>query len=220
MKVKLFLVSLGTLLAGLLTATNVNADIPGNLLLNGGFNVQGFPYPSDFNLILAPWGWSGSIGYTWANNVATVGPGVTLDAGGMVGFGDGQIYQDVATTPGQTYQLTITAFCRGPVSGTWLQPLWNGAALPLDFTQYLEWTVTTYDIQATGNSTRLTIMPAPNNQGPTWIDSVSLVAVPEPTSLWLLGPACLVLIKRKNVTRKRMSHFSVWHHFLEQRTGL
>ncbi len=150
-----------------------------NLLVNGGFNARGFPYPSDFNLILAPWGWSGSLGYSWANDGPSIGPGVTLDAGGIVGFGDGSIYQDVATVPGQSYQLTITAHSRG--GGTWLQPSWNGGALSLAFARDYEWTAITYDIMATTSSSRVTIASVPNQAGPTWIDSVSLVAIPEPS---------------------------------------
>jgi hypothetical protein len=174
-------------LAGLITNAQLNAQ---GLLINGGFNAQGFPYPNDLNSILAPWHWSGSIAYTWANDGPTNGPGTTLDSGGMVGFGDGSIFQQVATTPGLTYALTITAHSRGTTSGTWLQPLWNGVALPRDFAQYFEWTSTTYDIQATANSTLITIMPAPNNQGPTWIDSVSLVVIPEPSAICLIVAGC------------------------------
>jgi hypothetical protein len=207
MKPKLLFVSLIVLSAALSPATG-SAD---NFLLNGGFNVQGFPYPNDFNKIFAPWGWSGSIGYTWANDGATLGPGVTLDSGGMVGFGDGLIYQDVATTPGQVYALTVTAHARGTASGTWLQPLWNGTALSLDHAEYFEWTAVTYDVRAAGTSTRVTIEPAPNNQGPTWIDSVSLVAVPEPTSgsLALLSLAILGLLalrRKQSVLRVVSRH--------------
>jgi hypothetical protein len=182
MKFKLLVMSVTALLLEIVSIGNCVAQLAHqNLLANGGFNAQGFPYPGDFNLILAPWGWSGSIAYSWANDGATIGPGVTLDAGGVVGFGDGSIYQDVATVPGQLYQLTITAHSRGTTEGTWLQPFWNGGALPLGFAQYFEWTAITYNIQATTSSSRVTITPDPNNGGPTWIDSVSLIAIPEPS---------------------------------------
>ena len=184
MKIKSLLITVMALLLEIISIADCAAQLANqNLLVNGGFNVQGFPYPSDFNLILAPWGWSGSIGYSWANDGATIGPGVTVDAGGIVGFGDGSIYQDVSTVPGQSYQLTITAHSRGTTAGTWLQPFWNGGALPLGFAQYFQWTAITYDIQATSSSSRVMIIPAPNYGGPTWIDSVSLIAIPEPSVL-------------------------------------
>jgi hypothetical protein len=201
MKPKLLFISL--MMFGV--ALKPAAVLAGNLLLNGGFNVLGFPFPNDFDKILAPWGWNGpSLGYTWGNDGVPLAPGVTLDSGGMVGFGEGQIYQDVATTPGQVYALTITAHARGSTTGTWIQPLWNGTALPLDHAEYLLWTATTYDIQATGSSTRITIEPAPNNQDPTWIDSVTLVTVPEPTSgelalLSLAVPGLLMMREKQLV---------------------
>ena len=192
MKTKSILLILGSLLAGLVPRTTGATEFytGDNLLQNGGFNAQGFPYPSDFSLILAPWHWSGSVAYTWANNsqLVTLGPGATVDAGGYVGFGDGLIYQDVATMPGQTYELTIIAHSRGTAAGTWLQPLWNGSSLEPGLAKYWEWTVIRYDIQASGNNTRLTIMPVPNNGGPTWVDSVNLVAIPEPSA-----PALLIM---------------------------
>jgi len=200
MKFKLLVTSVTALLLQIISTVECAAQPANqNLLVNGGFNAQGFPYPGDFNLILAPWGWSGSIAYSWANDGATIGPGVTLDAGGVVGFGDGSIYQDVATVPGQSYRLTITAHSRGTTEGTWLQPFWNGGALPVGFAQYFQWTAITYDIQATTTSSRVTITPAPNNAGPTWIDSVSLIAIPEPsvpTFITAASAGLLVLSRR------------------------
>jgi len=181
-----------------------------NLLQNGGFNPQGFPYPNDFNLILGPWQWSGSLGYTWANNsqLVSLGPGVTLDAGGWVGFGgSGLIYQDFVTTPGQTYELTITAHSRGTASRTWLQPLWQGNALSPGLAKPWEWTAISYDEVATATSTRITIMAAPNNDGPIWVDSVSVTAVPEPSvgGMAAAGIAALAL----GMHRQRQDRASV-----------
>jgi len=205
MNYKTYLVSVGFLLSGLICAPYVKADTSDNLLVNGGFNAQGFPYPNNFNLILSPWSWSGSIAYTWANNSQNIalGPGATVDVGGYLGFRGGLIYQDVATTPGQAYELTIIAHSRGTTAGTWLQPLWDGSQLPLGLAKYWEWTAIRYELQAMGSSTRVTIMPAPNNDGPTWIDSVNLVAVTEPSALALLTVCGGFFLRNVDRSRRR-----------------
>jgi len=172
----------------------------GNLLVNGGFNALGFPYSGDFTAILAPWHWSGSLAYSWANDRATVGPGVTLDPGGIVGFSGGSIYQDVVTTPGQSYEITITAHSRAGLPGSWLEGLWNGTSLTPQLAQYFEWTAITYDVQAISTTSRLTIMAVPDN-GPIWVDSVNLVPVPEPTSFALIGFGGSLLLFRKTQIR-------------------
>ncbi len=173
-----------------------------DLLVNGGFDLAGFPYPSNFGAVIAPWGWTGSVAYSWANDGASVGPGVVLDDGGVVGFGDGTIYQDVATTPGQIYTLTLVAHSRGTPTGEWMQPLWNGDALPPQMANYFEWTSISYQVEATGSTTRLTIAPWAFNDGPTWVDSVSLVAltaVPEPSTFCLFGLALALFMAKRSV---------------------
>src|SRR5512141_948238 len=100
MRVKAVVLALSAFLGGgvsVLQAQAQSFSAVDNLLVNGGFNVKGFPYPDDLTSVLAPWVWTGSIAYSWANDGPAVGPGVVLDAGGVVGFGDGSIYQDVAT---------------------------------------------------------------------------------------------------------------------------
>ena len=157
-----------------------------NLLSNGGFNAAGWPPSSDgFDALLQGWRWNGFLAWTYR-------PEECLDGGGQLGFGGaGSISQLVNTTVGQTYRLTLTArsFADPGSPPGHLLPEWGGVALPVADApvDYSTWAEISYDVQAVGTTTLFQLSSVDN--GPVWVDSVSLVAIPEPgfLSIWFLG---------------------------------
>jgi hypothetical protein len=179
-----------------------NAQVPalpagqGNLLRNGGFNAAGWPpSSSSFDVLLQGWTCQGSLAWTYR-------PTECLDGGGELGFGGpGSVSQTVNTKPGETYRLTLMARSFADLGSPpgHLLPTWGGFALPVADApvSYTGWTEISYDVQATGAATLFQLSYVDN--GPVWVDSVSLVAVPEPSSLafWLATAGACCAISRR-----------------------
>jgi hypothetical protein len=157
---------LGLLIAGSLCLSS--SGIPINLVQNGSFE----------SLSLSPWTQSG-VGL-W------MGFGGAADGANFAGI-DGYLYQDLVTTPGQTYDLRFAM--AGNINWPGLitmDTLWGGSVV--DVTTWnpaghnmnnLGWIYSDVTLVASSSLTRLEFLnPGQVNQGP-FLDAVSVTAVPD-----------------------------------------
>jgi len=135
-----------------------------------------------------------------------LGFGGAADGGNFANIqGGGLVYQDFATTPGAIYHLRFAMAGNinwpGPItmdtlwgSNVVAQTTWNPAGHNIN---NLGWIYTDLDLTASGSQTRLTFEnPGALNQQP-FLDAISVVQVPEPSNILLLGLAGLVALKRR-----------------------
>ncbi|HLO86016.1 MAG TPA: PEP-CTERM sorting domain-containing protein [Nostocaceae cyanobacterium] len=190
--------------------------VAANLVTNGSFEQPQIPSGSIVILPSIP-GWnllpgSQGTGIEIQNNVAgSPFQGqqfVELDSNGVTG-----IFQDLATQVGETYRLEFAFSPRPGVRQNILNINWGGQSLGTLSTSGValnntNWTVFSTDLLATSPITRLSFnnFNELSNSVGTYLDAVSVTAVPEPASLLgLLGIAAVTAtatLKRKQQTAK------------------
>jgi choice-of-anchor C domain-containing protein len=129
----------------------------------------------------------------------------------LVGVSAGGIFQDVPTVPGQEYRLTFWLAGNPEFVGSTGGPFvktgklsWNGstvANLSFDVTgktnSNLGWTQYTYDLKATGATTRLQFEGTNAGIAGLLLDNVDLIPIPEPSTVGLLSVALLGVTCRR-----------------------
>jgi choice-of-anchor C domain-containing protein len=198
-----------TLIFGLLT--NANA----NLIVNGSFEQGTDPgvwaqLPNGSTDIV---GWvvgPDAIDYKGTYWVASDG-GRSLDLDNSPGFGG--IMQTFATTPGETYEVTFD-FAGNPypdldppIKYMGVSAAGQSAGFFFDVTGHdttnMGWETHTWQFTATGSSTTLAFYSLDSFGtehsgifGPA-LDNVSVLIIPEPATLSLLGLGSLVLLRKR-----------------------
>lgn len=101
-----------------------------------------------------------------------------------------RIYQDISTTPGRKYQLTFAFSPRPntPAGDNILEVKWDGGTVatigPIAGDGNTNWTLYTYEVAASSNSTRLEFIDKGNaNSLGTFLDDVTLVECGRVTSV-------------------------------------
>ena len=106
-------------------------------------------------------------------------------------YGDGPIYQDLATVPGTTYRLSFEYRYPDGTTGSKLEWRWNlGAFLSNTGLNQTEWNLQTNDVTATGTTTRLEFKASATTGG-VFLDDVRVVAIgtaAAPATLTSLDP--------------------------------
>jgi hypothetical protein len=195
------LTSFGLTVLGMLYVVTWNGAYAGNIVVNGGFEtpvVTDFYYDT-YDAGQSFTGWTVGQGavalYTDQYNpplsdVPYQG-NQALQLASTQG-GNGSIYQDLATTPGATYELTF-AFASNPFASAnaSMSVAWGGATIATlsadpshDYTN-LGWIVESYTVTASAGITRLEFVNTSSgvDLGLPQIDAVSAVLDPEPSSL-------------------------------------
>ena len=163
--------------------------VQGNIVQNGGFE-QGY----------AGWGWTYNFGVWYGFPDAAEGRNW--------GEVDGTIYQDLATIPGQQYQLQFALAGNLNISSSAVvNVLWGGNGIgsvswnPAGHNiNNMGWVWSDFDVTASSFTTRLTFANPYVGDGSgriDLVDAISVVAIPEPSSLLLFGVGWLALLKRK-----------------------
>ncbi len=199
-----------------LTVVNTsNAAVATNLIINGGFeNPAGVSTWTPFSPAAVP-GWSGSDAIEiWNSSAMGVTPyeGVqhaelnshipnNNSADGVAPF---SLYQEIATTSGQTYQLDFAYSARNDSN----EFFWVGASTDTNnptsgdvFSELVDdhvtgqWSTFTDTFIATSNFTTIYfITGSTDDTTGNFIDNVSMSAVPIPAAVWLFGSAFIGLI--------------------------
>ncbi len=189
-------------------ASSSNAQ---NIVVNGSFENYGGPGNSNIGAGLPGWtiGNAGGIDIVFSTGIE---PEYWQAAQGNVSlslsyFGPDRVTQSIATTPGQQYHLTFFMAAEiygGPPTRT-LDVIWNNSVIASPSFQYtgqgpqnMGWVAFGYDLTGTGNDTLSFLATTAGPYGPT-LDNVSLIQVPEPTtiSVCALGLIGLGLAKRR-----------------------
>jgi len=187
--------------AGILLVLSLSASfaLADNIVVNGNFET---PFAGQDFVMFQPGetfgGWTVAI--TWVDLVGTsVQAASGVQSVDLSGGSAGQIYQDLATVPGQTYELRFAMAGSGVVEQQ--PPLiklmevgWGTTLVDtpsFDITGHtvtdMGWTYHTYDLTAVSSITRLQFTSLIDTQWGPMIDDVSVTAVPEPALLVLLG---------------------------------
>ncbi len=186
--------------AGLLMVPTLSASfaLADNIVVNGNFET---PFAGQDFVMFQPGemfgGWTVAI--TW---VDLVGRSVQAASGvqsvDLSGGSAGQIYQDLATVPGQTYELRFAMAGSGPELQTprikQMEVGWGSSLVDtLSFdtlghtANNMGWTYHTYDLIAVSSITRLQFTSFIDTPWGPMIDDVSVTPVPEPALVVLLG---------------------------------
>ena len=164
-----------------------------NLVKNGGFE-------------------NGLIGWGWTYNVALFSFSDPEGGDNYVGV-YGTLYQDLNTTPGQQYDVRFAMAGNFNLPQTaeldvqWGSLTWNPAGHSI---YNLGWVWGDFDVTATSLTTRLTFKnPNVGTQNIPLLDAVQVVAVPEPSSLWLisvgiLGALLAAVIRNQGIASNRL----------------
>jgi len=199
--------------AGLLMVLSLSGSfaLADNIVINGNFET---PFAGQDFVMFQPGetfgGWTVTI--TWVDLVGTsVQAASGVQSVDLSGGSAGQIYQDLATVPGQTYELRFAMAGSGVVEQQ--PPLiklmevgWGTLVdtRSFDITGHtvtdMGWTYHTYDLTAVSSITRLQFTSLIDTQWGPMIDDVSVTAVPEPatTLLVLLGIAGFSTARSRN----------------------
>ncbi|MHB1155614.1 MAG: DUF642 domain-containing protein [Phycisphaerales bacterium] len=116
----------------------------------------------------------------------------------------GGIRQDVAVTPGQSYELSLWSSRWGfNANGTIrysLMDVSSNQTLATDtYTVTPDWVNRTLQATATGSTLRVQIQSIVSQQAAPGLDNVSLTLVPEPASVALLAVMTLVAMRRRAI---------------------
>jgi choice-of-anchor C domain-containing protein len=143
-------------------------------------------------------GWT--VAMTWVDLVGTsVQAAHGVQSVDLSGGSAGQIYQDLATVPGQTYELRFAMAGSGVVEQQepkikLMQVAWGASLVDtpqFDITGHtitsMGWTYHTYDLTAVSSVTRLQFTSLINTQWGPMIDDVRVTPVPEPAFAVMLG---------------------------------
>ncbi len=215
MKNFLSLAVYGIVAMAIFSATTANAAT--NLIVNGGFEQPaGVATWIPFKPEGVP-GWSGSDAVEiWNSSKMGVTPyeGVQhaeLNSHGIDNhYADGvapfSLYQEIATTAGQTYQLSFAyrarsssdeSFWVGASTDTIFEPTGNDASSSWLMDDHVtgQWSTFTDTFVATSSlSTVYFLTLNPTGTVGNFVDNVSVSAVPVPAAVWLFGSAFAGLI--------------------------
>lgn len=156
-------------------------------VINGGFETGDFTGWT----VLHQGGFSGVGGSPGTNNTGNF----HLYMGATSATDQTDIYQDIATTIGQSYTVSYWAYDMDPLSSGGFLVTFGGAAIgpgrpAAAYTQY------TGNFTATAASTRLEVTGWEANQYIN-ADDFSVSPVPEPASMAILGMGALALLRRR-----------------------
>jgi hypothetical protein len=107
--------------------------------------------------------------------------------------GPGSLTQTVATIPGQLYQLSFWVSSNGGPFADSLTVKWDGGTLAtLSTPAQTHWNGYEFNVTGTGSDTVSFATPITTDFGPL-LDDVSLVSIPEPATLTLIGSGLLLI---------------------------
>lgn len=173
-----------------------------SIVVNGNFEAD--PYGNGGHVVPATvTGWTQSP----AGVVAGIGqgylnaPSQEIDLSGVTDNTSGTgMYQDLVTTPGQMYLLSLDVYTGGSLGHT------GGVDVKVDSSvlgtnlQGFDRTNHSMYFTATGATSRLWLTS--NHGNVSHVDNVSVQAVPEPTSMAALGAGALGLLRRRRNAKK------------------
>ena len=210
--------ALGSVVLGLAVALAVtgiaHAD---NLVLNGSFEDPAVANAAKWDVYqsIPGWqlargqmievqrnvrGWSAASGNQWVELDADIdGPG-----GGQNGeAASSAIFQDIATQPGDLYELRFAFSPRPGVVDNALEVKWDGKVIDVisgdgNGRSDADWRYNSYFVAPSGDLTRLEFgdLSTSDSLG-TFLDDISLVPVPEPAGLVLLSAGSVLLLPRR-----------------------
>ena len=174
-----------------------------NLVINGGFELPDVPY-KEYEIYTSIPGWITEYGFSLEiqDNVFTPSyEGQQLLE--LDGFESSNILQDISTASGSFYLFSFAYAGReggteGPGNNE-IDVYWNDQLLEeLRTTTVHEWYLKEYIVQATSAISRIKFNDVgnPNSTG-GYLDAVSVVEIPEPTTLLLTGLGFLCCLRRK-----------------------
>jgi choice-of-anchor C domain-containing protein len=191
-----------TIIAGVVgAAMTVPFGAGANLVIDGGFEGYGSGIYTEYTASANIGAWQVTAGSVDVVTASYWQPASGNDSTDMAGLSNGTIEQTIATTPGASYYLSFNMAGNpdGPPTLKTLRVYFGSAYNDFSFDitgksrSNMGWVLQSCDFTATGTSTILefqdTSAPAGTQQFPNttpWgavIDNVSLVAVPEPTTM-------------------------------------
>ena len=181
------------------------------LVTNGSFELPDIP-PGTFTISNAVPGWtlgSGSLGSGIEIQDHIAGsPFVGDQFAELDSDAVTAIFQDLATTPGDSYLLSFAFSPRPDVPENIMRIFWDGVLVDTLSESGVGnpdtvWTVHSYNLTAVDSSTRLTFddLTEVSDSLGSYLDAVSVTTVPEPGTFALLGLGLLPL--GRFLTKKR-----------------